>query len=221
MNIYRRTLAVLKPYWKQLTVASLSASLHAILAAVLVWMAGPLLMTLFQVSSIGGLPADAVTPGPGTSAVGHSATVQAVSDSIVRLREAMKDAVTNLVVTPDRHETLLRFCWLIMLVVVVKNIFMYLQGFFMAFVQQSVVRTLRDQLFEKYQRLSLSYFHRRRTGQVMSRVTNDVVVFNDSIDLSFNYLVTDSIQAVLFLAFLVILSWKLTLLAMVVLPLVF
>jgi subfamily B ATP-binding cassette protein MsbA len=91
----------------------------------------------------------------------------------------------------------------------------------MAFVQQSVVRRFRDRLFEKYQRLSLDYFHRRRTGEIISRVTNDVVVLNDSIDIGFNRLVTDSILVIVFSAFLVLLSWKLTLLSMVIMPVVF
>ncbi|PWB75875.1 ABC transporter ATP-binding protein, partial [candidate division GN15 bacterium] len=75
--------------------------------------------------------------------------------------------------------------------------------------------------FEKYQRLSLDYFHRRRTGQVMSRITNDVVVLNESIDLGFNVLVADFVLVIMLLVFLLILSWKLTLLASVVLPAVF
>ena len=102
-----------------------------------------------------------------------------------------------------------------MIVVVGKNLFLYLQGFFMAFVQQSVMRDLRDTLFDKYQRLSLDYFHKRRTGQLMSRVTNDTLVLNESIDIGFNRLVTDSVMVLTFLSFLIILSWKLTLLAMV------
>ena len=72
---------------------------------------------------------------------------------------------------------------LIMIVVLAKNLFLYFQGFFMAYVQQSVMRFFRDNLFSKYQRLSLDYFHRRRTGQIISRVTNDVVVLNESIDI--------------------------------------
>jgi subfamily B ATP-binding cassette protein MsbA len=91
----------------------------------------------------------------------------------------------------------------------------------MAYVQQAVMRGFRDNLFEKYQRLSLDYFHRRRTGNIISRVTNDVIVLNESIDVGFNRLVTDSITVLVLAGFLVILSWKLTLLAMIVLPAVF
>ena len=105
--------------------------------------------------------------------------------------------------------------------VLAKNLFHYLQGFFMAFVHQSVTRSFRNRLFEKYQSLSLGYFHRRRTGQVISRVTNDVTVLNEAIDIGFNRLVTDSVMAIVLTSFLLILSWKLTLLSMVIMPVVF
>ena len=52
MNLYFRTFSVLKPFWKQLVTASVSAALHGILTGLLIWMFGPLLMTLFQVDSI-------------------------------------------------------------------------------------------------------------------------------------------------------------------------
>ena len=133
----------------------------------------------------------------------------------------MKGWVDSLVSGEDRQKTLVQFCWIILAVVIAKNLFLYLQGFFMAYVQQSVVRHFRDRLFEKYQRLSLDYFHTRRTGQIISRVTNDVMVLNEAIDLGFNRLVTDAIMVLVFFFFLVILSWKLTLLSMVILPVIF
>ncbi|HOP07163.1 MAG TPA: ABC transporter ATP-binding protein [candidate division Zixibacteria bacterium] len=222
MNLYRRTLSILAPYWKQLVVASGSAALSAVLAGLLVWLAGPLLMTLFQVQDIGGIaPQETVqqitTDGGGSA----SDFVRDAGSWIEQTKEHLKSWIDDAVQGDNRRDTLFRFCILIVFVVLGKNGFMYLQGFFMAYVQQSVVRSLRDRLFEKYQRLSLSYFHKRRTGQVISRVTNDVVVLNESIDLGFNHLVTDSITSLLFVAFLIILSWKLTLLAMIVLPVVF
>ncbi|RKX17787.1 MAG: ABC transporter ATP-binding protein, partial [Candidatus Zixiibacteriota bacterium] len=153
-----------------------------------------------------------------------SATSEIVKDltgSVDSFKEDMKNWINELVLADNRQDTLIKFCWLIMIVVIGKNLFLYLQGFFMAFVQQSIIRSFRDKLFGKYQRLSLDYFHSRRTGQIISRVTNDVVVLNESIDIGFNRLVTDSIMVILFAAFLIVISWKLTLLAMVIMPLVF
>ncbi len=52
MNLYKRSFSVLWPYWKQLTTASVSAALNAIFSGLMVWMFGPLLMTLFQVNNL-------------------------------------------------------------------------------------------------------------------------------------------------------------------------
>lgn len=221
MNIYTRSFSVLRPYWRHLITASVSAALYALFSGMLVWMAGPLLTTLFNTGDVAGF--NLMSPSPGqavdssaTSSVLHQATAVAGS-----LKETMKGWVDDLVSAPDRHRTLVLFCVVILVVTLLKNLFLYLQGYFMAWVQQSVMKDFRNRLFEKYQRLSLDYFHRRRTGQVMARVTNDVVVLNEAIDIGFNRLVTDGIMAVVFTAFLFILSWKLTLLAMICLPAVF
>lgn len=226
MNLYRRTFSVLKPHWKHLVTASLSAALHALLSGLLVWMVGPLMMTLFQVDSFSLLPQNETSvqqavPESQTKAEEITGAVDGLSSSVGNLKHSMKNFINDLVTTESRQETLINFCWLILIVVIIKNLFLYLQGFFMAFVQQSVVRHFRNRLFEKYQRLSLDYFHRRRTGDLISRVTNDVVVLNESIDIGFNRLVTDSILVVVFACFLFILSWKLTLLSMVIMPAVF
>ncbi|MDH3891784.1 MAG: ABC transporter ATP-binding protein/permease [candidate division Zixibacteria bacterium] len=225
MTLYRRTFSILRPYIGQLITASLSAAIHALLSGLMVWMAGPLLMTLFQVQTVPGLDqTDSVahsTAQPGEQPTDDTGLLSGVSSSIEKVRTWMKGWVNSLVEAETRRDTLFNFCWLILLIALGKNLFNYLQGFFMAFVQQSVVRSLRDRLFEKYQRLSLAYFHRRRTGQIMSRVTNDVIVLNESVDIGFNHLVADTVMALSFFSFLIILSWKLTLLAMIVLPVVF
>lgn len=222
VNLYRRTFSVLKPFWKQLVTASSSAALHAIFSGLLVWMFGPLLMTLFQVHTIPGVTdvvphaAQEIVKSPDSTGFFIS-----ISNFLNHVKESMKSFVDSIVSAGSRKDMLYNFCWMILAVVVLKNLFLYLQGFFMAYVQQSIIRVFRDKLFEKYQRLSLEYFHSRRTGSIISRVTNDVMVLNESIDIGFNRLVTDSILVLVFASFLFILSWKLTLLAMVILPVVF
>jgi len=221
MNLYRRTFRILKSYWKQLAIASISAALHAVFSGMMVWIAGPLMITLFQVENLS-LPGTSIENVQQLEETDNSIPIEdKLASFITSVREAMKSWVNYFVEAENRGDMLINFSWLIMLVVLAKNLFLYVQGFFMAFVQQSVIRRFRNDLFEKYQRLSLDYFHRRRTGQIISRVTNDVVVLNESIDIGFNRLVTDLLMVVVLAGFLLVLSWKLTLLAMVVLPVVF
>ncbi len=222
MNLYRRTFSVLGPFWKQLVTASASAAVHALLSGLLVWMLGPLLMVLFQVDAIPGMPPGQVdTHVVQTAPASDGGFFASISNWFADARDSMKGWIDGIVKSESRVGMLWNFCWLALVIVLAKNLFLYLQGFFMAYVQQSVVRVFRDRLFEKYMRLSLGYFHSRRTGQIISRVTNDVLVLNDSIDIGFNRLVTDSIMTLVLFAFLLILSWKLTLLSLIVMPVVF
>jgi hypothetical protein len=61
MSLIRRTLGCLKPYIGYVTVSSFSAGIHALMAGLFVWLAGPLLMTLFQVSNIEQFPSSTNT----------------------------------------------------------------------------------------------------------------------------------------------------------------
>jgi subfamily B ATP-binding cassette protein MsbA len=220
--LYARTFSVLKQFWKQLVTASTSAAFHAILSGLTLWMIGPLLMTLFAVETI---PVDQVSPveiqqsvAPGSDATSPLGMSQ---DWVYGIKDTLKGWIDQAVEASTRSGTLVNFCILILLVSFFKSAFYYIQGFFMVWVQQSVMRSFRDRLFAKYQRLSLAYFHSRRTGQIISRVTNDVQVLNDSIDIGFNRLVTDAVMVIVLAGSLVVLSWELTLLAAFVLPAVF
>lgn len=219
MSLYTRSFSALKPYWRGLLVASGSAALHALFSGLLVWMIGPLLTTLFDAPSVlpgfsGAAPTQVTTPVDST-------WTGAISQVGTSLKDTLQGWISAVVQSDQRSGVLFNFCLMILAIVLLKNIFLYIQGYNMSFVQQAVMRDFRDRLFDKYQRLSLAYFHRQRTGQIMSRVTNDVAVLNESIDLGFNRLVTDALLAIMLFAFLIILSWKLTLLAMIILPLVF
>ena len=55
------------------------------------------------------------------------------------------------------------------------------QGFLMASISQKALRTLRKNLFEHLQTLSLSFFDKRTHGELMSRLTNDMDAINQAL----------------------------------------
>ncbi len=225
-NLYAKTFRLIRPYWMRLVISSLSAMMYAVLSGALIWMIGPLLGTLFSTGE-GGL-SDLARLAEPTAQVETIADpdaaktlLQTILDTPEKIKIWIKEQVNSLIVRETKPDTLLRICWATLIIAFFKNIFLYVQGFFMAFVQQSFIRDIRNRLFEQYQRLSLAYFHKTRTGQLISRVTNDVVVLNETIDIGFNHLVADSLAVLIFSSFLIIISWKLTLLAALILPVIF
>ncbi len=73
---------------------------------------------------------------------------------------------------------------------VLKQIIQFASDYVMNDIAQSVMRDVRSRLFERIQTLSLDYFSKKRTGELMSRITNDVAAIENGI----SYGLTDLIK---------------------------
>ncbi|MFP4472463.1 MAG: ABC transporter ATP-binding protein [Candidatus Omnitrophota bacterium] len=71
--------------------------------------------------------------------------------------------------------------------IIIKHIFIFMYGYLMNDVAQRVVRDVRLKLYEKIQSLSLDFFNKQRTGELISRVTNDVPIIESAV----SYAITD------------------------------
>ncbi len=69
-------------------------------------------------------------------------------------------------------------------------------GWIMVTVAQKVLKNLRKELFEHLQTLSLSFFDRRPTGDLMSRLTNDIDAINQALTLNVTQLITSLLTSV-------------------------
>ena len=88
---------------------------------------------------------------------------------------------SNLMNTESKETALAYICIFIVVLFLLKNIFRYLSLFFMAPVRNGIVRDIRQQLFSKMMVLPLSYFSEERKGDLMSRITTDVMEIEWSI----------------------------------------
>ena len=97
----------------------------------------------------------------------------------------------------------------------------YLQGWIMTGVAQKVTYNLRKSIALKINRLPLRYFDTQSHGDILSRVTNDVDTVSHSFNQSLTQVVTAVTTIVGILIMMIIISWQLTLVAVIVLPLGF
>lgn len=108
----------------------------------------------------------------------------------------------------------------IIVVFLFRGIFFYGQTYLMAFVGQRVIIDIREALYRHLQRLSLSYFETRRTGTIMSYITNDVAALQTALMESVIEMVTEGVILIGSLAAMFAIHWRLTLLTLITLPLV-
>ncbi|MEC3976624.1 ABC transporter ATP-binding protein [Amycolatopsis sp. H20-H5] len=83
---------------------------------------------------------------------------------------------------------------------------------------EGIILDLRVAVFEHVQRMPVAFFTRTRTGALVSRLNNDVIGAQRTFTATLSGLVTNVIQLVLSLVVMVTLSWQVTLLALVLLP---
>ena len=108
----------------------------------------------------------------------------------------------------------------IVVVFALRGFFVYGQSYLMAYISQKVVIDLREHLFRHFQRLSISYFDRSRTGKVLSYMTNDVGVLQGALAQNVIELASESLALIGSLIAMLYLHWQLALLTLITVPLV-
>ena len=221
MSLYRRVIDYLLPYWKHILLSAFSMFFFALLSGALVWLMGPLMSTLFETDNYAMVSGEAVPADTASGTSGDFSEGQKIASGFDSLRERMKEFVNSLIIADSKIDTLANLCVAVVLIALFKSLFFYTQGYFMAYAEQRFIRNLRVDLFSRYQKLSLSYFHGTRTGQLISHVTNDVNIVRESLDQSFNRITRDPLLAVIYIGFMFVISYKLLLISILVLPLTF
>ena len=95
------------------------------------------------------------------------------------------------------------------------------QAYLMNYVGESIIRGLRDSLYNRIQDLPLSFFHRERTGVLMSRITNDVNIVKAMVSTAVTGGLRDCFTIVGLTGVIFYRDWKLALFALVILPIAF
>ena len=101
---------------------------------------------------------------------------------------------------------------------IVSAIFSYLQAFIMSGVNQKVTFNLREQISHKMHKLPLSYFESKTTGEILSRVTNDVDTLSQSLDQSISHLLTSITTLIGVVVMMLTISPLMTLVTLVIVP---
>jgi subfamily B ATP-binding cassette protein MsbA len=199
MSVYLRILRYLRPHAGVFGLSVGAMVVYAALDAFSFTLLIPFLSVLFKGGS--GIPMGDVLAGGGD--VVHRLLQFAVGDLVQRTSP----------MTALRNVVLLLFG-----IFLVKNVALYVQQYTVALVQGRVTRDLRDDLYSHLIRLDLPFFQRTRAGQVISRVTGDVDQVRSLVTENLSKALANVIQFVFYLGFLVLLSWKLTLVTALALP---
>ena len=205
MRTYFRLLGYLRPYRSRLAGAIFFMVVYAITTTASLGLVSPFMRVLFERPGMGA----AAAPAP-------VATTHAANP--VKWPSFLEQGMNRAIVQARPLVALERICLFLLVVLFLKNLADYLQSAWMMRVEQAAIRDLRNDLQGHLQRLSLSYFHASRTGVVISRVTNDVEYLRNALASGVSTFVKDALTLVGAIALAFFASWRLTLLALLILP---
>ncbi len=207
MKIYFRVLSYIKPYKKQLSASIVFTILYAVFNGLSVYLSIPLLDTLFAQYGVEA-PKKAAEPQ--------------ISNPIFNWINQIIDGISNyfhtLLFAGTTNEILIKVCLMVFFAFLLKNIFGYLQSYFLAYVEQGMIRDLRNRAYIHLHKLPMSYFKNEKTGNLISRLTNDINMVQNSVSAVFLNMIREPLSIIVFLIIALSISWKLTLFSLLVLP---
>jgi len=101
----------------------------------------------------------------------------------------------------------------------ISALFAYIQGWIMADVSTNIAYRFRRDISEKMNRMPLKYFDGTTHGEVLSRITNDVDTLNQTLSQSLTQIITSLVTVVGVLVMMLSISWLMTLVALIIIPL--
>jgi ATP-binding cassette, subfamily B, bacterial MsbA len=193
MGVSARVLGLLRPY-KILFVANIAATLlSSLMDGATFVLVIPFLRALFGQQAL---------PATGGSAV-----------------ETLLAKVTGPLLTVDSPQSALRNVVLALLVaLLIKNVAAYVAAMTSVAIEEGVVRDLRVRLFRHLQTLPLGFFQRTKGGQLLSRIISDTEQVKTAVTAALASFLRNVSLIFVYVAILIGLSWRLTLIALVLAP---
>lgn len=200
MKDFFRILQFIKPYWLYAVFNILFNVLTVLFSLVSISMTIPFLGLLF-----------------GTQEKVYQAPPLSLSASSII--ENFYFQITKIIDTQGQIQALLFICVLVLILFFFRNLFRYLALFYLTPIRNGVVRDLRNALHKKSLALPLGFYTEKRKGDIIARMTTDLVEIEWSIMSSLEMIFKDPLNIIIFLATLVFISPQLTLFVIILFPL--
>ncbi len=214
MKFYIRVLQFLKPHWRLISLSILLTFFYIIFNSASLWISVDFIRELFEPQGI--QIEAAAEQNPDSKAEGLKTLLEG-KDSFYR---EINLFIKKLIVKEDKYETLKMVCLLILVTFLMKNIIAYFRRLLLNFIELKIIVDLRNALNRAFLHLPLSYYEKHDSGEATSILFNDGKAMKDMLNNSFGRMMLAPMQILTNLVILVMISWKLSLITLTVVPLI-
>lgn len=218
MKLYLKMLQFLKPHIQWIALALVLAFSYVILNGISLWVSVDFIQEIFTPSTaqLEKKSSENISPPITAPFLRSTSPTQKGKQSFT---DVLKYKIRSLLIRKNREDTLKLVCLVIFLSFLLKNITYYLKRVISLLIELKIVTEIRNRLHSTLLRLPLSYFEKRHSGTLTSIVFNDVNAMNVVLNESFGKLILLPVQTIGYIVILVGLSWKLSLITFLVVPL--
>lgn len=149
---------------------------------------------------------------------GSNIAVETIKDSPFGFLQSLHKQIALIIAEKGKAAALGTSILIIVSMNVVGNGFKYLAQFFMNFVRTKVIEDIRHETFSKISKLQIAYFEGKRKGDIMTRLTSDLLLIESSIVITLESLIRDPITIIAFIFLMLKSSPQLTLIIFILLP---
>ena len=200
--LYKRMAQLLFHFWPYIIISSISAIIYVLLNSTSMWLVASLINNVLT-------DFDKIV----------ESQIEWSSSSTLTMNEKLKYWTNILILRDTPTNSLKVLCITLLSVFFAKNIFLYIKNILLRVVELKFVKEIRDRLYKHIQTLSLGYFHKHKTGSITSIVINDVGQLQNAVGVVFQRLFVEPINILTFVTLLFIISWKLAIISIIILPL--
>ncbi|WP_406313888.1 ABC transporter ATP-binding protein/permease [Streptosporangium sp. NBC_01639] len=145
-------------------------------------------------------------------------TLVVVGSGIVIANPLLMKAIIDNGITPKRPGVVVALAVVIAVLAVADAALTLGQRWFSARVGEGLIYNLRTEVFDHVQRMPVAFFMRTQTGALVSRLNTDVIGAQRALTSTLSSVVSNVVMLVLVLCAMLVLSWQITLVALVLLP---
>lgn len=223
-GILRFTWPYLRRYWGRLALGILFGFVYGISNAGAVWGARALFERLAPpppVTNAQATTTNATGPAAPATSLAAVAVPSALSQWTQRTEAAAKEALNDWLPRSGFKVTgrqVLGTLLLLPLLLAIRGFSGYLAAYCLSWTFERTINDFRVAILEHLSRLSLDFFSRARTGDLVTRISTDTLNLQRSLSATFSDLVKEPVAILGILALLFLINWQLALFAIVFLP---
>jgi len=196
MKIYLRILKFAKPYKLFIFISIIASILYVFTNGLSLWIIGSLLSSVMS----------------GETIVNNNLPTSSFTDKINQF-------IFYYVDSSNKIELLKFLSFSLLVSFFFKNIFFYINNISLSYAQNGMIKNIREEIFKKYQNLSLSFFKKRKSSVLTSIIINDVNILKTTFTQTVQNLFNQPLNVIFCIVILFLINVKLALISFVIIPL--